>query len=458
MKVSILCPTFHRHMYIPILIQQFQSINSDGSHDIELIIFDDTEDSYPFDDTKCSNIIYKHDNSKRFMLWEKRNLLNDMSNGDYIFCMDDDDISFKDRIIHSLQELNKNKNTLICGNSSIYIYNIFTSELFFFKSKIKSCLLNGTFAYKKALGKTNKYLKTRFNACEERSFLKNYRVPYTLLDPKKSILCIAHNSNTIDKTKFCVNKISEEESAELLSQDMRVILRQIYNVHPIVYWINIDENTRRKQSMLNQFGNSFRFHKRISAVIDPTFRYNLKNSKQEAACLDSHMIAIEEGLKKRQYDFSIICEDDIDFKNIDLLYERIFYYVKTAPKDWEILQLFNINLKLYNRKILQKDVLVWNKWTSKNFSTMIYIIKHSVGKKILTVFKTTNFTKKTCVADDFIYRNARTYSIQLPFFEEKVYDLNSDIHPDHVPMHKQYNQYIHRCLTDIKLKYPFFRI
>ena len=48
--VSVICPTYHRHMFIPILIEQFNNQNYQGK--MELIIFDDSEEPYPFDDIK----------------------------------------------------------------------------------------------------------------------------------------------------------------------------------------------------------------------------------------------------------------------------------------------------------------------------------------------------------------------------------------------------------------------
>ena len=58
----------------------------------------------------------------------------------------------------------------------------------------------GTFAFKREL------IKNRYDedAClaEEKSFLKDYTVPFVQLDPKKTILVFSHEHNTFDKRKL----------------------------------------------------------------------------------------------------------------------------------------------------------------------------------------------------------------------------------------------------------------
>lgn len=448
--VSIICPTYHRHMYIPLLLEQFKKQDYDGK--MELIIFDDSEDPYPFDDiTKDIRVIYKHDNSKQYMLWEKRNILNEMCKGEIIICMDDDDIFFHDRVSYSVKELKTHEKFMIMGNSSIYIYDLLTSELHLFKSKSKSNILNGTFAYKKEILKTNSYKRTKLNSNEERSFTKNYSTPYKLLDYNNTTICVSHSSNTVPKAKYCSNIYTKNINSLIPQQ----ILDKFYEVNSMIFWINMEHSLDRKNSMLKQL-DTFKFHKRIIGISEPSFSYNEKiSSKSEAACLNSHIIALKESVKSSFYNYSIICEDDINLGDIKFFNERIFYYIRSAPDDWEILQLFNINLKLLDLKIVKNDsMLKWNKWKPEYYSTMIYIIKKSIANKIINKFESFNFKKQKCIADDFIYRYVKTYSINLPFFTEKI-ELESEIHINHMPMHIKYNECIEKHHSNIKFKYPF---
>ena len=100
MFVSVVCPTYKRHRYIPFLIKQFNMQTYDATK-MELIIFDDSPIPYDFDEIQNDDrIIYMHDNSKHFYIWEKRNILNEKAKGDIIICMDDDDIQSKYRVEH----------------------------------------------------------------------------------------------------------------------------------------------------------------------------------------------------------------------------------------------------------------------------------------------------------------------------------------------------------------------
>ena len=61
----------------------------------------------------------------------------------------------------------------------------------------------GTFAFKRELLKETKY-DDEAEMAEEKKFLKNYTVPLVQLDPKKAILCFAHQYNTFDKRRLLV--------------------------------------------------------------------------------------------------------------------------------------------------------------------------------------------------------------------------------------------------------------
>ena len=62
----------------------------------------------------------------------------------------------------------------------------------------------GTFAFKKELLKEHCY-EDHAALAEEKSFLKNYTVPFIQLEPKKTILVFSHIHNTFDKKKLLDN-------------------------------------------------------------------------------------------------------------------------------------------------------------------------------------------------------------------------------------------------------------
>jgi len=61
----------------------------------------------------------------------------------------------------------------------------------------------GTFAFKRKLLEQTKY-DDEAEMAEEKQFLKNYKIPLAQLDPRKSILCCAHQFNTFDKRKLLI--------------------------------------------------------------------------------------------------------------------------------------------------------------------------------------------------------------------------------------------------------------
>ena len=90
------------------------------------------------------------------------------------------------------------------------------------------------------------------------------------------------------------------------------MLKQFYNINPIIYWINLEKSKTRKVSMLEQL-KAFKYHKRVEGVVDPEYSFDVKlSSKSEAACLNSHIKAMKQSLDDDMYDFAIICEDDIN--------------------------------------------------------------------------------------------------------------------------------------------------
>ena len=62
----------------------------------------------------------------------------------------------------------------------------------------------GTFAFKRKLLSETSYSDDAALA-EEKSFLKNYTIPFVQLDPMKAILVFSHEHNTFDKRKLLEN-------------------------------------------------------------------------------------------------------------------------------------------------------------------------------------------------------------------------------------------------------------
>lgn len=433
--VTVVCPTYKRHRYIPWVIEQFNKQTYEKNL-MELIIFDDSPSKYPFS-IKEDNIHYHHDSSKEYLLWEKRNFLNDMAKGDIIVCMDDDDFYFETRVEHAVNTLEEKKFKL-AGLSSMYIYDIYNDNLYFYKSKQNNQITNGTFAYTKSLLKTHKYKKSTNNCCEEITFTKNFQTRHTLLDPLQTFICISHTTNTVNKAK------NMKVPAEITNIPFNI--QYLKDINPILFWINMEKSHERKSSMLNQL-TCIR-NQRIIGVENPSVFYHKKSTKkEEACCFESHLLALNTFINSYT-NIGVICEDDLDIINPTRFYEVLFYYMKSAPSDWEILQLYVI----YNKKIEILQYNEWIKWDKDHCSTMIYLIRNECAQRIVKKFQNTKHIRQKLIADYHIYKDNNTYTISTPYFKENI-EFDSLINPEHKQFHISNLEKLNNVIVD--KKYPF---
>ena len=199
--VSVCTPTFNRRPFIEGIIKCFN--HQDYPKDrMEWIIIDDGTD-------KVEDLVINHPHVKYFKydtkmkLGKKRNLLHEKSKGDIIVYMDDDDYYPPQRVSHAVQKLQEHPEALCAGTSEIYIYFKHIQKMYQFGPYGPNHATAGTFAFKRKL------IENRYDdeAClaEEKSFLKDYTVPFVQLDPKKVILVFSHEHNTFDKRKLLDN-------------------------------------------------------------------------------------------------------------------------------------------------------------------------------------------------------------------------------------------------------------
>jgi glycosyltransferase involved in cell wall biosynthesis len=199
--VSVCTPTFNRRPFIPAMLKCFDH-QTYPKHRMEWIIIDDGTD-------KIEDLVKYHPNVKYFKydvkmtLGRKRNMLHEKSVGDILVYMDDDDYYPPERVSHAVERLQSNPSALCAGSSEIYIYFKHIQKMYQFGPYKQSHATAGTFAFRRALIE-NKYDD---DAClaEEKSFLKNYTVPFVQLDPLKVILVFSHEQNTFDKRKLLEN-------------------------------------------------------------------------------------------------------------------------------------------------------------------------------------------------------------------------------------------------------------
>lgn len=197
--ISVVCPTWNRREFLPYLlyIWQYQDYPADKR---ELIILDDSAQSnadlVAMLAGEAGNVRYVH-SEERLALGKKRNLLNEMAEGDYILCFDDDDYYPPDKISYQVSQMQLN-NSRFSGCDQIYIWYSHLDKIYLTHPFGRSHALNGTFGLHRNLLAKHRY-EDDATLGEEQGFLKGFTTPVLQVDPKKAILCISHSSNTYDK-------------------------------------------------------------------------------------------------------------------------------------------------------------------------------------------------------------------------------------------------------------------
>lgn len=202
--VSVCTPTFNRRPFIETMFQCFRNQTYAKSR-IEWIIIDDGTDKIG-DLVAKSNIpqIQYFPIDNKMNLGAKRNYMHEKAKGSIIVYMDDDDYYPPERISHAVEMLQQNPKAMCAGASELYIFFKHINKMIQCGPYGPNHATAGTFAFRREL-----LMQTQYDAdaslAEEKSFLKNYTIPFVQLDPMKTILVFSHEHNTFDKRKLLEN-------------------------------------------------------------------------------------------------------------------------------------------------------------------------------------------------------------------------------------------------------------
>lgn len=199
--VSVCTPTFNRRPFIQNMFACFK--HQDYPKDrIEWIIVDDGTDKIK-DLIVASDIpeIRYFEVSEKMTLGAKRNYMHQFVRGSIIVYMDDDDYYPPERISHAVERLQSKPEAMCAGSSEIYVYFKGMNKMIQCGPYSEKHATAGTFAFRTEMLKDTKY-EDEAALAEERSFLKDYTIPFVQLDPLKTILVFSHEHNTFDKRKM----------------------------------------------------------------------------------------------------------------------------------------------------------------------------------------------------------------------------------------------------------------
>jgi len=201
--VSCVTPTYNRRKFLPYLLYIF-AYQEYPKNKRELVILDDSPTSNQdlIDEWLAKNpgenvrYIYKQEKIK---LGRKRNMLNEIAKGEIIIAFDDDDYYPPEKIKHAVKMMNQNKVEL-CGSSEIYVYFTKTKEIYI-SGPFSTChSTNGTVAFRKSYFKQeSRRYDDNADKAEEKAFFDNFLNPIFQIESLKTILCISHVNNTVDK-------------------------------------------------------------------------------------------------------------------------------------------------------------------------------------------------------------------------------------------------------------------
>lgn len=444
--VSVLVPTENRHRFIPHVIRQFVEQNFEG--DMELVIHDTTFRPYPLElkEHDRRKVVYVHAPEK-MPIGRKRNLLHELSAGQYIVWMDDDDVYYDTYVSECLRVLRANPDipTIIARTPNTLIYKIVTADYWNMNRIHNKGCINSAMGYHRDFLRAHKY-SNHDAVQEERHLTLNYTVPVCDMDTKLVGVHVVHPQNTANKK----NKGAPVEE-QLLSATQMIDLHTCF---PVVYWINLNTRKDRYSSFVHRINDSI-LHQHVSARCDAgNVRFDSsKCSIKEIACFLSHIKAMKTYLENQvdHCPFAIVCEDDLILSTPQRLYDQLFYYRTSAPPDWEVLQLHRIRI---NREEHYTQSLHWSEWDPYMFSTAIYLIQRDAAKKMVDEFgNTLDLTAEgRVVADNTIFSRLRTYSADFPYFQTD-HRSPSDINKRHVELQKANNRRIRSSLN--RNHYPF---
>jgi glycosyltransferase involved in cell wall biosynthesis len=205
-RVSLCTPTFNRRPFIAQMVDNIMKQDY-PKESMEWIIVDDGTD--PIGDLVKHIPFVKYIYSEeRMSLGKKRNFMHQQctftDDNDIVVYIDDDDYYPPCRVSHAVETLMKSP-ALCAGASEIYLWFNGINKMYKFGPYGPRHGTAGTFAFKRVLLKDTQYEDSAVLA-EEKSFLKNYTVPFVQLNPLKTILVISHEQNTFDKRRLIDTK------------------------------------------------------------------------------------------------------------------------------------------------------------------------------------------------------------------------------------------------------------
>tara|TARA_R100000654_G_scaffold4467_3_gene13276 strand:- start:4148 stop:4993 length:846 start_codon:yes stop_codon:yes gene_type:complete len=234
--ISINIPTYNRRHFLPLIVNNLER-QTYPRNLLEVVIDDDgniplmTDKILEEVKERLSpmkiNYIYNFRKDFRSTLGAKRNRMVDISKGDIIVNMDDDELYLDDYIKYSYRTLKETNSGCVGSNQLIITYPYKDFEIRGFncgedKTKIHENSLMFTKEWFKA---SKKYGDTTL--AEGRQLLTDYTDKVYMTEIHKCLIQIAHRHNTADKEMFFTDQFKMQFE---LSGDIKNCLRNLFSL------------------------------------------------------------------------------------------------------------------------------------------------------------------------------------------------------------------------------------
>jgi len=233
--ISILTPTYNRRKFATLSVFNVKNFDYDKNKLCWEILDDGDTPLFTSDDLLRVRIIlhpvkvnYRYDNSKHLTIGEKRNLLVKNATHKIVAFMDDDDIYLPSYIKHSVETMKRNKSGLVGSNGMLFVFPYKNFQMAQIQCSAKRQIHEATMMFTKKYYRSMKGFNK--NSKGEGSSMVDYSENRcTITDITKSMVCVAHKNNTIDKERFADAKI-EAEMSELYKKILSDILDLDYEM------------------------------------------------------------------------------------------------------------------------------------------------------------------------------------------------------------------------------------
>lgn len=209
-------------------------------------------------------------------------------------------------------------------------------------------------------------------------------------------------------------------------------------IKPELHYINLDRCFERRENVERQCSKFNLTPIRHRAIESQQIEYTPCNTKEEAACLLSHLSTHINIVRQKRCNWVLVAEDDVQLLgNPDW-----GAVIRSAPRNAELLQLCTMTSRAYD-----KGNPLWVPIKNGYYNIALYLIKTTAIKRCFRElrigYNLVPYLKKSLplvkgaymVADSYLFYMYKSYTCNYCF---AICDTNlgSTIHESHLPMHK----------------------